>query len=66
MDNELLTVAEAAEFLRIGLTFAYESVRTGRIPSIKLGRKYLIPKGALAAMVEREAASTYETSRERG
>ena len=51
MERETLTVAEAARFLGIGKTTAYESVRAGRIPSVKFGVKYLIPKAALRAML---------------
>ena len=35
----VMTVIEVAEFLRIGRTTAYELVRTGEIPSVKVGRQ---------------------------
>ena len=54
MEKQTLTVAEAARVMGIGLTKAYESVRSGRIPSVRFGRKYLIPRGALARMLESE------------
>lgn len=50
--NELppiLTVPEAAAFLRIGRTAAYEAVRLGLIPSVRLGRLVRIPRDALLA-----------------
>ena len=56
MERETLTVAEAARFLGIGKTTAYESVRAGRIPSVKFGVKYLIPKAALRAMLSGASA----------
>jgi excisionase family DNA binding protein len=42
-----LTVEEAAKRLGISRAFAYESVRRGDIPSIKIGRRVLVPKEAL-------------------
>ena len=47
-----LTVPEVAELLGIGRGTAYECVRTGEIPSIRLGGRIVIPKRALHAMVE--------------
>lgn len=49
----MLTLAEAAEYLGIGLTKAYEFARSGRIPTVRYGRKYLVPPDALKRSVER-------------
>jgi excisionase family DNA binding protein len=46
-----LTVEEAAETLGISRAFAYESVANGSIPSIRIGRRILVPKAALERMV---------------
>ena len=52
-DNKLtLTVDEAAERLGIGRSLAYEMVRQGKIPAIRLGGKWLISKAALERMLE--------------
>jgi excisionase family DNA binding protein len=48
---ELLTVAEAAEFLGIGRSAAYEAARRGEIPSLRLGRRVLIPQRALSLLL---------------
>ena len=45
----ILTVQEAAAYLRIGRTATYEAVRTGAIPSVRLGRLVRIPRDALLA-----------------
>jgi len=52
MDRETLKVAEAAEILGISPSSAYEAVRTGQIPTIRVGRRLLIPKVALARLLD--------------
>lgn len=47
-----ISVTEAAQLLGIGRGTAYECVRTGELPSIKLGRRIVIPKRALQALVD--------------
>jgi excisionase family DNA binding protein len=47
----VLTVEEAARALRIGRTTAYEAVRTGAIPSVRIGRTLRISRHALEAML---------------
>ena len=47
----VLTVEEAARLLRISRGLAYEMVRTGRLPSIRLGRRLLVPRPALERML---------------
>jgi len=42
-----LTVEEAAATLGISRAFAYEAVRRGDIPSIRIGRRVLVPHAAL-------------------
>lgn len=42
-----LTVEEAAATLGISRAFAYEAVRRGDIPSIRIGRRILVPHAAL-------------------
>ncbi len=55
----VLTVEEAAQILRLGRSAAYEAVRRGEIPSIRVGRLVRIPTHRLAAMLgipEKESA----------
>ncbi|MDA0221347.1 MAG: helix-turn-helix domain-containing protein [Proteobacteria bacterium] len=42
-----MTVDEAAVILGIGRNAAYEGVRAGTIPSIRIGKRILIPNVAL-------------------
>ena len=48
----VLTPLEAAKLLRIGRGTAYEQIRCGAIPSIRMGRRILIPRAALLRMLE--------------
>lgn len=51
-----LTVTEAAKLLGISRGMAYECVRTGELPSVRLGGRILIPRSKLTAMLDGEAA----------
>ena len=46
-----LTVEEAAKLLGIGRQLAYERVKTGEIPVIKIGRRLLVPRSALEKLL---------------
>lgn len=46
-----LTVPETAKLLGISRGLAYELARSGELPVIHLGRRLLIPKKALEAML---------------
>lgn len=48
------TVREGAEVLGIGTGSAYQAVRAGQLPALRLGRKWLISVSALARMLEDE------------
>ena len=46
-----LSVEEAAHLLGIGRGLAYELARTGKIPAVRLGRRLLVPRAQLEAML---------------
>lgn len=46
-----ITVEEAAELLGIGRSNAYQSVRDGSIPSIRLGKRIVVPVAALERLL---------------
>ena len=50
----VVTVEEAAVLLGISRSLAYELVRQGEIPSIRLGRRLVIPRQRLLAFIEGE------------
>jgi len=49
-----LTVEEAAAILGIGRTLAFELARTGQLPTIRLGRRILVPRVALERMLDNQ------------
>jgi excisionase family DNA binding protein len=51
-DRLVYSVAEAGRLLGISRAFAYELVARGELPAIRLGRRRLVPKAALAALLE--------------
>jgi|AP45_3_1055517.scaffolds.fasta_scaffold108014_2 excisionase family DNA binding protein len=48
----VLTVSEAAELLKIGRSCAYEAIRNGQLPVIRMGRRILVPRAALERLLE--------------
>jgi excisionase family DNA binding protein len=53
-----LAVEEAAAQRGISRTLAYELVRHGEIPSLRLGRRRLVPEHALNLMLQAAAPLT--------
>lgn len=51
-----LTVAEAAYLLGISKSAAYDCVRTGELPAIRMGRRLLVPTKALHELIDRAVA----------
>lgn len=46
------SVDEAAEMLGIGRTLAYDLIRTGQLPSVKIGQRRLVARRDLDDFVE--------------
>jgi len=54
LDKRLcITVPEAAAMLGISRNFGYQLVREGKLPSIRFGKRILIPRAALEKMLEK-------------
>lgn len=51
-DRLTINVAEAARLIGISKAHAYELIRLGRIPSIRLGHRIVIPYKALEAFLD--------------
>ena len=50
-DKIVLTVDECADALRISRNLAYQLAREGSLPTIRLGRRILVPRQALERML---------------
>ena len=46
MERQVLTVKDIAEQLGIGINQAYSACERGQIPTVRFGRRWLIPKTA--------------------
>lgn len=54
----VLTVEEARIQLGLSRGLMYEAVRTGQIPSIRIGRRILIPRVGLQQLLEGASAQS--------
>ncbi|TMJ62921.1 MAG: helix-turn-helix domain-containing protein [Alphaproteobacteria bacterium] len=57
-DTERLTynIEDAGRLLGIGRNQAYDAAKRGDIPTIKIGKRLLVPKAALDRLLAGEAA----------
>ncbi len=55
MEDEKLTITveEAAKLLGISRGLAYEMARAGRLPTLRFGRRLLVPRRALYHLLEK-------------
>jgi excisionase family DNA binding protein len=52
IERRTCTVKEAAKTLGISIPSAYEAARTGELPTIKFGKRILVPLVALERKLE--------------
>jgi excisionase family DNA binding protein len=52
-DRKTITVPEAGKQLGIGRSAAYEAAKRGEIPTVKIGRRMLVPRDAVDHMLSR-------------
>lgn len=57
-DRQTVTVEEAARALGIGRGTAYEAVRRGEIPAIRLGKRLVVPKQAIEQLLATAGQTT--------
>lgn len=57
MESLTYSVEDVAVLLGIARGKAYEHVRSGDIPSIRIGKRYLIPRERFHAWLNRESPS---------
>jgi excisionase family DNA binding protein len=51
-EKKVMTVMEAAAELGISKGSAYEAARTGKIPTIRIGRRLIVPRAAFERMLD--------------
>ena len=51
-ERKTVTVEEAARMLGVGRNTAYEAVRTGELPSLRIGRRIVVPVRALERLLD--------------
>jgi excisionase family DNA binding protein len=51
---ETYTVEETARILRIGRNSAYDAIRAGAIPALRIGRRIVVPRVALDRLLAAE------------
>lgn len=56
-----MTVTEAAETLGISRSTAYELVRVGTLPALRLGRRLVVPTHALEALLDSPRPRSHPT-----
>jgi len=54
--QKTITIREAAAQLGISRNGAYEAARRGEIPTVKIGRRLLVPRDAVDQMLQRAIA----------
>lgn len=54
ISSDVLTIDEVAVRLRIGRGTAFEAARRKEIPTIRIGRRLLVPRAAFERLLEGE------------
>jgi excisionase family DNA binding protein len=54
---DVITLEEVAARLGIGRNQAYEAVQAGKIPALRFGRRWLIPRAAFDKMLSGESTA---------
>lgn len=56
IERKTYKIGEAGQLLGIGRNQAYDAAKRGEIPTIKIGKRLLVPKEALDRLLRGEAA----------
>ncbi|MBW3562364.1 MAG: helix-turn-helix domain-containing protein [Actinobacteria bacterium] len=52
--DQLLTVAEVAELLRVSTMTVYRLIRSGELPAVRVGRNYRVRRGDLDSYLQEQ------------
>lgn len=53
-----ITVEEAGQLLGISRALAYEMARTGKLPTLRFGRRLVVPRKAIDDLLQRPASQS--------
>lgn len=59
-ETAMLTVAETCAYLRISKWSVYQLIRKGQLPSVKIGRRRLIPMASIEKLVQQQLQTEAE------
>ncbi len=57
-ERQTYSVEQAARILGIGRNSAYEAIRRGEIPALRLGRRLVVPRQALERLLRNSNSET--------
>ena len=61
IDRKVVSVEECSKLLGLGRSATYEAVRTGQIPAVRVGGRWLVPLAALDKMLAEAGKGESET-----
>lgn len=56
--QKTITIPEAAQELGISRNGAYEAAKRGEIPTVRIGRRLLVPRNAIDRLLEQASAKS--------
>jgi excisionase family DNA binding protein len=59
-ERRTLTVEEAGRLLGVSRGLAYEAARSGDLPTVRLGRRLLVPRARLYALLGEDLAASIQ------
>lgn len=62
-DDEIMTITEVAQYLRISEAKVYELARTGMIPALRIGKSWRFQKELLKQWVRKTAEANLVTGK---
>lgn len=57
-ERKVITVPEAGEQLGLGRNAAYEAAKRGDIPTVRIGRRLLVPRDAIDQLLARASVKS--------
>ncbi|HEY7066803.1 MAG TPA: helix-turn-helix domain-containing protein [Chloroflexota bacterium] len=58
VERQTLTVEETARVLGISRTSAYAAAKRGELPTVRIGRRYVVPRAALERLLSQTGGTS--------